>query len=304
MTSGLCVTVTVLTSIISIILFAISFSDFGPTQLAIRYDRNLLHIDSKKLFVHGGRFFQGIGQGFLKFSSIYRRSHLFGIVVRSSDGLPITMDYSFTYQLNANMDDVYRFYLDFGPDGGEVSIVEDKSRQAIMNAASRFEAFDFFLLRDTISDTMLSELDRELGRIYLTPTTFQITSMSVPNDFADVIEATQIAIQNVIVAEYEQNKTRIAADGLVAVQTQLANITVLTANADALSLIAEFNSQADALMYRVSSQTESLYNLSQTWNLSTVEVLSYMHMAAIKETKVPTLNMGQKYPSSLQSLSG
>jgi len=173
-----------------------------------------------------------------------------------------------------------------------------------MNAASRFEAFDFFLLRDTISDTMLSELDRELGRIYLTPTTFQITSMSVPNDFADVIEATQIAIQNVIVAEYEQNKTRIAADGLVAVQTQLANITVLTANADALSLIAEFNSQADALMYRVSSQTESLYNLSQTWNLSTVEVLSYMHMAAIKETKVPTLNMGQKYPSSLQSLSG
>jgi hypothetical protein len=107
---------------------------------------------------------------------------------------------------------------------GEVSIVEDKSRQAIMNAASRFEAFDFFLLRDTISDTMLSELDRELGRIYLTPTTFQITSMSVsiflrvrppfdilfhqvPNDFADVIEATQIAIQNVIVAEYEVSKS-------------------------------------------------------------------------------------------------
>ncbi len=93
-----------------------------------------------------------------------------------------------------------------------------------MNAASRFEAFDFFLLRDTISDTMLSELDRELGRIYLTPTTFQITSMSVsiflrvrppfdilfhqvPNDFADVIEATQIAIQNVIVAEYEVSKS-------------------------------------------------------------------------------------------------
>ena len=220
-----------------------------------------------------------------------------GDVLRSSDGLPIEISYSFTYQLNQNVDDVYRFYLDFGSkDRAEQDVFGFIAQKTVRDVASRFEAFDYFSQREVINEAMQEQLDTELSTLYCNITTFQITNMEIPSDFVTVIEQTQVAIQEIEIAEYEQEKVIIAAEGLVGVETTLANITILTANATAQSLLVGVTAATDALYNRTVEAADALKYMKDSWSLSNEEVLSYMHMAALKESSVPSLHMGLEYP--------
>jgi regulator of protease activity HflC (stomatin/prohibitin superfamily) len=254
------------------------------------------------LYIHGARHFTGLGRTFKTFDSLWRRIHIESERIRSYDGLPIDISYAYTYKVNHNKDDLYRFYLDFGPDGGEKKVFELLSAQTIRNVGSMYAAFDYFEYREEINDLMFSELNSAFSRLYCEVTTFQITNLEVPYEFADKIEDTQVAIQEVYVAGYEQEKVIISAQSLREVATTLANITIMEANATAAATLREVEAESNAMLFRVAQQAESLSNLVTDWGLTQDEALAYMHMTAIKESRTSSLSMGIQYPAAFSFL--
>jgi hypothetical protein len=290
--------------IICIFLFAFSFSVLDPEQYAILYDQNLLHVDSSQIYTHGGRYFTGLGTAFLKFNALNRRVQVPSELVRASDGLPFIMSYSYTYQVNDNIEDLYRFYLDFGADGEEeqIKIIESFSDATVRDVASRYTAFQYFEKREEINEQMKEALNLALKRIYCTVTTFQITNMEVNNKFAKIIEDTEVAKQEIKVAENEREKVKIQAATLETVAEELAKIKVLQANATAEAIAVQVQKESEALKYRIEQHVFSIQNMTSAWGLTTNKadlVLSYFHLAAIKESRAGSLLLGQAIPSGL-----
>jgi regulator of protease activity HflC (stomatin/prohibitin superfamily) len=185
---------------------------------------------------------------------------------------------------------------------GEVRTFEYIAAQIVRDTGAKYLAFDYFEVRETLNKEMREALNLAFNRMYCTVTTFQLTNLEVPAEFADAIEATQVAIQDIYVAEYEQEKTIFIADGLREVAVTLANITIMEANATAESQLREVEAESNALLYRIEQQAASLFNLTSEWGLSPEEALSYMHMAAIQESGASSVTMGIPYPEAFRFL--
>lgn len=294
--AGVCAIVT----FISIFLFAFSFSTFASEEYAILYDANLLHIDASQIYIHGGRFFTGLGTTFITFNALYRRIHIDNENVRASDGLPFALSYSYTYQINDNIDDLYRFYLDFGEDGDEQEIFSTFASSAVQDVASRYSAFDYFVKREIINQAMFDKVNARLNRVYATVTSFQITNMEVDNDFSSVIEETQVAIQEIDVQKQEREKVKVRAAAILAVAEEESKITVLTANATALGLTVYVEAEGKALKYRLEQQVLALNNLTATWGIASKDsLLDYMYYTALRESKASALHFSSAYPAGV-----
>lgn len=285
---------------ISIFLFAFSFSTFASEELAILYDANLLHIDASQIYVHGGRYFTGLGTHFITFNSLYRRVHIDNERVRASDGLPFDLSYSYTYQINDNIDDLYRFYLDFGEDGEESTIFQSFAASAVHDVASRYTAFEYFEKRELINEAMKEKVNTRLHRVYAKITTFQITNMEVASQFADVIEETQVAIQEVDVQTQEKAKVVVKAAALLAVAEEKSKITVALSAATAGALNVAVQAEGEALAYRLQLQGESLQNLTTTWGpMTTDNILDYLYYSALRESKASALHFSSAFPAGV-----
>jgi len=294
--------------ITSCVLFGLSFDTIEPYEIGIVYDGNVQHLETSETWSNG-RYLVGLGKQFitfptttqtLRFGDFYNDEDGPDISVRSHDGMVVTLEISFQYQLSQQVDDLARLYLDYEDNWEPVYGFEFES--AVMDVASNFNMFQFFTDRSGITADIIEAMNARLEVLYATCYSVEIANMQVDRQLVDAIESTQVAVQYVQQVLAELQIAQIQADTSVQQASLQAQIQLAAANATANGVTAQAHSQAATVQISVAAQIEAFQNLRAALNLTTSEqLLSYMWTSAIQSSEAENLVVGIKYPSPIAS---
>jgi regulator of protease activity HflC (stomatin/prohibitin superfamily) len=292
--------------ITSCILLGVSFDIIEPTEMGIAFDGNVQHLESDKVYGEG-RYLIGLGRSFIKFPITYQtvrygttfsKSDGPDIVARTKEGLPISLEVSFQFVLPRNSAALTRLYLD----AGEVyqQFYGRICQKVIRDIAAKYPTFDFFKKRREIADHMHDALRVAMKRFYAEVPSLELVNMEINPAFAQAIEATQIAYQDIQQSVYEQNVEVVQAEAAVEVAKLLKEVTLVTAEADAESHVKLQEAQADALVFRVARQTESLLELKDKLNFTNNDdLLAYVWLNTIHENHMQDVVLGLSMPQNI-----
>jgi len=305
-----CLAISIISFIVvitSIVLFAVSWDTIEPNEVGIVYNHNILHLETDLWY--SGRHLVGLGKSYITFpitTQTLRFGNFFGdqdgadLVIRSQDGMVITLEASFQYKLSSQASDLVRLCLDFNGDYEKIFNLEFQA--AVRDVASHYLMFDFFTKRADINRDIQVLMNSRLNVMYAECTSAEIVGLSVISDFADTIELTQVAVQNVQQVDNQLQIALVQADSLVKQAQLQAAIQLATANATASGIIAQAQSDAAAIRISVDAQIQAFQSLRRALNLTTSqELLSYMWVSAVQSSQAQSLVVGLKYPTLLAS---
>jgi len=145
-------------------------------------------------------------------------------------------------------------------------------------------------------------MSKRLVYLYAECYSVELVNMQIIQVFADTIENTQIAVQNVQQVENQLQIAEIQADSNIRQATLQAAIQLATANATANGILAQAQTQAEAIRLSVSSQISAFQTLRASLNLTSAEeLLSYMWTSAIQSSQAQSVAIGLKYPSLISA---
>jgi regulator of protease activity HflC (stomatin/prohibitin superfamily) len=292
---------------ISCFLFGFSFDTIEPTEMGLIFDANLQHLAFDETYL-SGRYFTGLGKEFITFPRTYQ-SIRFGssfsdrdhgsVTCRARDGLLILLDGAFQFKLSEDPKDLVRLYMDHGEEYRKQ--FSRMALQSIRVVASNYKAKEYFVKRNAIAEDIKETIARDLGQMYTTVPSFQLTNMEFNDALARKIEETQERVQDVEQAGYEMDVAIIEAAQELEVAIEVAKVLVAQAQADANVTLAEAEADA-AIMIDRANQAVTGYQLLQS-NLglnSTGGLLNYLWVNAVERSQVSKLALALDIPSSFQ----
>eukprot|EP00457_Paulinella_chromatophora_P009912 gb/GEZN01009994.1/.p1 GENE.gb/GEZN01009994.1/~~gb/GEZN01009994.1/.p1 ORF type:complete len:362 (-),score=57.24 gb/GEZN01009994.1/:192-1181(-) len=298
--------------ITSCVLFGLSFDVVKPNHVAIVYNKNILHLDLREVYTPG-RYVLGIGKAFIQFPTTYQSVRMgseFGshadagdVLCRTSEGLVMRMEVALQYLLSTKLQDLVRLYLDFGETYHQVYIKQ--AQAGIRDGCADFTADEFTQNRTMLAENLHAKVRPRFNRSYAAVPSFELVNMEFDKQYATAIEQTQIAKQDVLLAENEYKVAEVDAERAKAEAETLATLTVRNALATNVSLAAAAQAEAELLAVRIQQQTEALQTLRTDLSLNTSkQLLAYHFFAVLEEVKVSKMIMGLPYPSTIQALIG
>lgn len=201
------------------------------------------------------------------------------ITTRSEDGLGVEIDLSFQYKLSK--DKLYDIYKDFGINYGEY--IAKTARSIIRDIASAYTAIEFFYNRTAIGNDMLNALEGKEDKFYIDIGEFQLRQIDLPDQFEEAIELTEVAKQEIKIAEYQQQSAVIRANTLILEALAQANISIIEAEAQAEITIIEAQAAADSLNITMTTEGIMLAEIMATVGLNSTQLLTYLWIKAIEE---------------------
>lgn len=194
----------------------------------------------------------------------------------SSDIQEVTVDYSINYQIDKK--NAQNIYKTIGTGYYQV-VMEPRIQVAVKSVIAKYTAESLVEKRDQLSSEITDILRGELNSYSIEVVNTAIENLDFSDAFTDAVEAKQVAQQNMLKAQTEQNqktmeaneaaeRQRIAAEAeaKVAVISAEADKEVLQIQADA----AEYAGQKDAAVNKALSDTltdELLrYYMTKQWN--------------------------------------
>merc|ERR1719316_452072 len=130
---------------------------------------------------------------------------------RTADGLDVTIELSFQYQLF--QDKVYDLYTTMGAGKDFHDLFVRVSIDRLTEIATEYTANEFFVDRTKIGKAMEKLLKEDFEqRLYATIFSFQLRAVGLPNEFEEAIQKTEVKKQDVHVAEAEQQAIKVALE--------------------------------------------------------------------------------------------
>jgi regulator of protease activity HflC (stomatin/prohibitin superfamily) len=214
----------------------------------------------------------------------------------------IKISLAFAYKLQRTPESLVRLYLDYG-ENGERPVYVRIALQKIRDVCSMYQASDYYTIRGDVASMMHSVLDSALQRVYARVESLELVNLEFDSKYADQIERTQIAKQDVLLAGYEYDVATVDAEKNISQATTLAEITVRSANATANSTLAQARADANALIFRLQKQTQSFLDIRSQLNLTTQEeILAYHFISVLQENRIPKIKMALDFPALIKSL--
>ena len=202
------------------------------------------------------------------------------ITGRTQDGLAISLDIAFQYQLQkVGILDLYR---NFGTDYNQVffKIARDITR----DIASLYDAIQFFnnrtLIGSVMEDLMIDVFENQHAT---TIAGFQLLQIDLPQSFDNALENVEIARQEIEKAKFDQQAALIRAETLILEAEANAQVTILEAEAGAEAFLITIEAQAKAVNITLTAERENYYALAQTLGLNSTELLAYLWIQALSE---------------------
>jgi regulator of protease activity HflC (stomatin/prohibitin superfamily) len=289
-----------------------SFDTVQPNEVGIVFDMNTQHIETSHIRGNG-RYLIGLGRRYIKFATtwqIVKMGTFFGsdadysrdIKCRTKEGMVIQISLAFAYKLKRTPEDLVRLYLDYG-ENGERKVYVRIALAKIRDVCAMYQASDYYTKRQDVALMMQSVLDTALERVYANVESLELVNLEFDSKYADQIERTQIAKQDVLLAGYEYDVSTVDSEKNISQATTLAEITVRSANATANATLAQAHADANALIFRIEKQTESFLELRNQLNLTTQEeLLAYHFISVLQENKIPKVIIALDFPALIKSL--
>jgi len=267
--------------IISIILIAVSFQTVELNTVGLNINHNLVTVDSSQVYAPG-RYFVGLGHGFLSFPTSVQESQQ-DITCRSLDGMTITLTFSYQWQLNNDITSIFNLWSKFSDDMTSYQTAFDKvASETVRNVAAQYSSIQFFFNRSEITTTMGSQMGSALDTLGATVPSFQLLNFELPQAFSDALTSTQNVRSMVTRVLTQQQQAAIQASQSVATAQQDASIVIVNAQAQAQSYLLQKQAERNATLLTFDAARQSYGNLKALLNLSSDELLAIIWLDALE----------------------
>lgn len=273
-----------LTFVVSVILFALSFSTLDVHQVGIKYNNNLMTIDEENVY-NNGRHFLGLGLNFIEFpTNMVEISFTGADSVRawSHEGQNLGIEMNFYYRIER--DQIIQLYRRYGEDYHQRYKVIALS--VIKKVTTLYEATEFFLERQQITAHIKLALQQRFSIEFATVELFNLRQINVPDMFESKI------IDKVVKAQEYQTALNIAKTAVLRAEvdvirregTAAVNLKLARARAESQRDI-EF-AKARAIAQLATAESESYAKLASELGLSPAQSTKYRYaqtLTAVEE---------------------
>jgi len=270
-------------TIVAIILIVVSFQTLDPNEVAFDLDNNVGLIVSDGTLFNGGRYFLGLGHTFVVFPRTVQTLPQESILVRSSDGLPITMDISVQYSLPYNSSQSMRALYNYFELDYEDSMTE-LIDGLVRDVAANYSAYQFYENRTQLSTNIAQYLGSFFTRLVITIENFQLVDIEFPDAFNQEIDNTVAAAQQAVNADNERTTALVGLQTLNG--TTLADIDIanLQRATNVFNILNNANNTANSLLDVFSTEADSLSAVKTTLGLTNDELLAYIYVKMLQNT--------------------
>lgn len=297
------------------VLVGISFAVLDTNEVGLNVNAFSQEVDTTTLW-EAGTHFIGISNSFVKFPKTQQSVKFAAaggddgdpVGVRSADGLPMTISFSFNYQLALQVDSISNLYLSFGEMPSVHDMILRVSTNVIRSVASDFEAFEFFSSTATtsgqaiVSQSMFGNLTTDLSKFGINVQTFLLQDIGIPASFSAARAALTTAQQDQVQAANDAIVAQINARTSVDRAAQEAQLIITTAQANAATSVLTTEAAIDSMLARFSAQRDSYLAYKQQLNLSPEQLLTAIWLDAQEDmfTSNPASIVAVPVPNGLK----
>lgn len=224
---------------------------------------------------------------------------------RTADGLAISLQIGFNYQIRNSYEDILSLYLNYGSADNVDVLYQRIAKNVVRTVAANYPAASFFVSQETIRDAMSRQLATELDSRRATLSGFNfLGAIGVPAALSSAITRQQSAQQDKTKAEQDLQTTRINAAARVDANRTAATLIVTGAINNASQTVQRVDAQIASLAARYSAERTSYQALKAALNMTVPELLAYVWLDAQAEANVKGAGstvMAIKRPSALSA---
>merc|ERR1719316_1589056 len=210
---------------------------------------------------------------------------------RTADGLDVTIELSFQYQLH--QDKIYDLYTTMGA-GRDfhdlfVRVAIDRSTEI----ATEYTANEFFVDRTRIGKAMEKLLKADFEeRLYATIFSFQLRSDGLPDEFEKAIQKTEVKKQDVHVAEAEQQSTKVALETQLMQAQRRTKVKANKAEGFAQSVMLENAADIEQFTATQEKAAESYKLVAKELDNKENELLAYVQSRVVRDHLSDKVTLG------------
>ena len=262
---------------------ALSFSSLEYNEYGLDYSGIWKEVD--KSYYSGGIHFLGFKHSFIVFPKSVqtiefgKKSDNGAMKSRTSDGLEVILDISFQYELQPKR--LYELYMAYGEnyEGRMVTVAMD----SINKVSNNYTAYNFFINRSEIGDSMKNELDVAMDKIMCaTIKFFQLKNVDLPDPFEDAIQQTEVKKQDIEKAKAEKAKVEVEIETKIQIAEQNKNIILNNAQGEANAITSNNEAHVNAFNFTETNYIDGLYNVKEGANLTNQGLLNFIKASIIE----------------------
>lgn len=269
-----------------VVAIATAFGSLEINQLGLNY--SLISNTVEERGYVAGLYMLGPFHSFMKYPSTVQTIQFSNdhdsagppLRTRTSDGLEVTLEISFQYQLNVSI--LSDLYHKFGSEYEKIYV--NMAMDLITMMATRYTATSFFSDRPTIAQHMEDALKNHFGTAAFAEVPFfQLRAVTLPQKFEDAIQITEVQKQDIETAHREQKNVNVTMQTKVLQAEQHAQAIALAANASAQGII--LHAEAYVAQFSVSQrlQAQSFKSLYDKLGNNESRLLEYMRVRAMRD---------------------
>lgn len=216
---------------------------------------------------------------------------------RTADGLDVTIELSFQYQLKK--DDIYELYTTLGDGDYFHNTFVRISIDKLTEIATLYTANEFFTARTAIGKKMEDSLRTIFeSTLYATIFSFQLRAVGLPDDFEKAIQLTEVKKQDVHVAEAEQNTTKVALETELMQTTRRTKVTANKADAYAQAVMLQNTADIETFTISQEKAADSYGNVLTKLDSQEGQLLKYVQARVLREHPSERMTIGLSMPLS------
>mmetsp|Transcript_6370 Transcript_6370/g.14994 ORF Transcript_6370/g.14994 Transcript_6370/m.14994 type:complete len:332 (-) Transcript_6370:364-1359(-) len=250
-----------------IVVLAMGFQTIETNVVAFHYDGNAMKLEEDPnggpvLYTSPGLEFVGPGHRFISYSTLEQTMNFEGdkkLVGRTSDGLEITIDFSFQYLLDTTQDSLKALYDKFGDRPKKMQrMFRNVAYWAALDALSKYTAYEANEQKEALGSSLQSRINAKLNQYFSASITqLQLSDVGLPYEIANAITETQSVKENINAATNAKDTAAVAAQTLVYNAELDAEVTIYAAEATAAATITTATADASAIVTQAKAQADA-----------------------------------------------
>lgn len=214
---------------------------------------------------------------------------------RTADGLDVTIELSFQYQLHAAK--VFSLYTTMGAGRDFHDLFVRIAIDRLTEIATEYTANEFFVDRTRIGKAMEKLLKEDFeARLYSTIFSFQLRSVGLPDEFEKAIQTTEVKKQDVHVAEAEQKSITVALQTDLMKAQRRTKVKANKAEGFAESVMLE--NTADIAQFKITQEkaAESYKDVLKGLDNKENDLLAYVQSRVLRDHISDKITLGLSLP--------
>lgn len=216
---------------------------------------------------------------------------------RTSDGLDVSIELSFQYQIDPMK--LYHLYTTLDASPFYHNVYTRIAIDRLTETATTYSANEFFVDRTLIGKRMEQQLKADFQkRLYASIFSFQLRSVALPAEFEDAIQETEVMKQDLQVAKAEQNSTRVSLETELMKAKRRMKVRMNQAEGSARSTM--LSNAADISQYTMTQHkaADSYAMVMKALDGKENDVLEYMETRVLRDHASKLTTVGLGLPSS------